>query len=345
MSNHPIVLPIKMDLSNEPSDIRHNTHDSATSRREDGPEIAQPERSQAEAQEHNRDTTSGTEIQTDNDTHTGHRTHSNAAAAYPRLVKPESPDLQDARTSANVGSETISPYDDDSLRAHVENVLNMVEASNHVPNNHKSLLDILRDCIAPESPLAYSIRQLSGHEGETRSALISDGYAISFGINAPEQLLSEIVGSKKSEKSVLLIHNVENRWCEALCSRFPESVDRMFLLEHIFGFDLPLFVENYYIIPPENMTSKQTGQRIVTTMSSYRSFDDLAQDRLARDKKKTYGFHVNCWYTSKSRTSSSSESIQRFKIRKTGESWNKTNDFVSCCRLTDNLCKHIIRRF
>lgn len=128
----------------------------------------------------------------------------------------------------------------------------MAEESSSDVRNHKSLLDILKDCIPAESPLAYSTRQLSRNAASTMT--ISRGNHITHHLHASDQVLSEIVESKPTEKTVLVIHNIDSDWCEALRSRFPNSLHRLFLLEHIFGFTLPLFVTNLNAYLGKTMT-------------------------------------------------------------------------------------------
>lgn len=69
----------------------------------------------------------------------------------------------------------------------------------------------------------------------------------------------------------------------------------------------------------------------------------VIRDQLDR-RKQIPGFHIYYWHTSNSQFSSNRLGFRKFEFLKTQRFGDAINRFVSCCRLTDNLCKYIIRR-
>jgi hypothetical protein len=43
--------------------------------------------------------------------------------------------------------------------------------------------------------------------------------------------------TKPSENAVLVIDDIDDEWCEALCTIYPHAINRKFLLEHILGLE------------------------------------------------------------------------------------------------------------
>lgn len=44
----------------------------------------------------------------------------------------------------------------------------------------------------------------------------------------------------------MILRDIDSNWCEALCTRYPDSIDRKFLLEHVLGVDLRLIPMSLY---------------------------------------------------------------------------------------------------
>lgn len=352
-----------MNTLNESADIRQSTDDQARPRQDNGLEMAHLQGSQAEYQEHNRTITSEIPREADYDSDARARDKLALQAVLYKMSK-------------FWNNEIISPNDNTSVNKQMQQVLTMAEQSSSDVRNHKSLLDILKDCIPTESPLAYSTRQLSRNAAST--VTISRGGHIAHHLHASQHVLSEIVESNPTEKIVLIIHNIDSDWCEALCSRFPNPMHRLFLLEHIFRFTLPLFLTNLDDMINEMFDKVFTRDK--TSESSPRTPDErgwminldetsddllsnlnlllkegklddidlamelsLIRDQLER-RKQTPGFHIHCWRISDSQFSSNRLGFDQQEILKAWRSEGGINGSVSCCRLADNLCKYIIRR-
>lgn len=323
---------------------------------------------QAENQEHSGITASELQREATDGTDARNRTKLDAEAVSPPMAEPgyhvESQHSRGPRISANVARDTINPHNNNSVKAQANKVFKMVEALSGNLSDQRSLLDIFSDCISAESPLAYSIRQLSRRKAKVR--LLSGGGYVDFSDETPDRVLRDIIESKAHNSNVLVIHDVDNEWCEALRSRFPDSMNRLFLTEHLFGFALPLSPETPYAIPHnrtksnKSIQSRPNGARVRSrlqkplfdfidilwiesdgwvAMGSQRDFDEMC-DRL-KIRKLAHGFHINCWRNSQSRIKSDVVDSRQFQLRRTHGSWDKTHGFISCCRLAGNLCRYI----
>lgn len=318
-----------MNIQNESADVCHKTDDEASPRHDDGLEMAHLQGSQAENQERGRMTTSETRKGASGDTDARSRAKIGAEAASLHIIEPrqhiESQNPQDARIPAYADKDGIRLYDDNLLKAQVKQVVAMVEGPNSDPK--KSLLDILRECIPMDSPLSYSTRQY-----RVEKVTILSGGRVSHSYHSPKEITNETIPLKTAESNVMVIHDISNDWCEELCSRYPDSISQLFLLEHVFGFRLPLSTSTLDDMPGD--FDKILGE---STPACIRHRVSRVCDRLD-GRKRTHGFHISCWRTPKHKLS---QFQRQPEFRRIDGRWDKTNGFVSCCRLADNLCKYI----
>jgi hypothetical protein len=66
---------------------------------------------------------------------------------------------------------------------------------------------------------------------------------------SPQDVWDTVDKTKAQRDYVLVLRNIDSDWCEALCTKYPGAIDRMFLLEHILGIDLQLDPESFYQAP------------------------------------------------------------------------------------------------
>ena len=231
----------------------------------------------------------------------------------------------------------------------------MLEASNSDEEEGRvaqtPLFEILKECIPCDSPLSSILDDHS--ERTTRSSLVSNGYA-PRAVHVPRDVWDAVDKTEPQGDYVLVLRDIDSDWCEALCTRYPGAIDRMFILEHILGFDLQNRVP-FYQAPYDSRKATATlrimGQatldmermayisRVLQHMSIsvHRSELEIAAqaDTLAR---KSHGVHVNWWRAPQSGARGSFSLDTHEEFRRTEYGWAKTNAFVSCCRLASNLC-------
>jgi hypothetical protein len=74
------------------------------------------------------------------------------------------------------------------------------------------------------------------------------------------------------------LRDINSDWCEALCTRYPESIDREFLLEHILGIDLQLNPISLYQAPYDSR--RMLKEDIDETTDLFRTMGQMAADML-----------------------------------------------------------------
>ena len=144
--------------------------------------------------------------------------------------------------------DTICPHRDATLRAQLNNVKDMLEASSSSGEEQgkvakKSLFETLRECMPSKSPPVSFLD--NRYPKTTRASLISNGYA-PYAIRTHQDVWTAIDKTGPHTNHVLIVRDINSEWSEALCDRYPGSIDRRFLLEHMIAVDLQLFPASLY---------------------------------------------------------------------------------------------------
>jgi hypothetical protein len=144
---------------------------------------------------------------------------------------------------------TVCPSTNPALRAEIEKIKAMLDTSGReaeIGDVNKTLFEVIRECIPSDSPLSSLLDDRS--RTSTKSSLVSNGYVphATFG---PQDVWDTLDKTEAQRDYVLVLHDIDSEWCEALCTRYPGAIDRMFLLEHILGIDLQLDPESLYQAP------------------------------------------------------------------------------------------------
>ena len=53
----------------------------------------------------------------------------------------------------------------------------------------------------------------------------------------PEAVWEQVDKLDRTEHGVLIIDDIDDEWCDVSCKRYPKTISRKFVLEHILGLD------------------------------------------------------------------------------------------------------------
>jgi hypothetical protein len=135
---------------------------------------------------------------------------------------------------------------------------------------------------------------------------------------------------KPSEHSILMIEDIDSKWCEALCARYPKLINQTFLLEHILGLRLN---EQWSVFPSQD-EFELLGRGIASDLERI----NQAMPWL-RDPTSIPGQHIDVWEDEECPEFRRC-SIGGCELVKLPSGWIKINGFLSHCQLQDNVCKY-----
>jgi hypothetical protein len=139
--------------------------------------------------------------------------------------------------------------------------------------------------------------------------------------------------TKPSENAVLVIDDIDDEWCEALCTKYPHAINRKFLLEHILGLESVRRGQDIH---------DSLSLELQPELSEVVDLDTL--DRmfpcLMSAYEGSFGEHVDCWLEPDP-PEARIYVYEGCKLRLDTSGWTKINSFVSYCRLEENFCKLI----
>lgn len=145
----------------------------------------------------------------------------------------------------------------------------------------------------------------------------------------PGDVWARLDKAKPSEHRVLVIHNITDEWCEALCARYPESVNQRFFLEHILGLDSKARRPHVALQGQDEL-----GQNIAANLERI----DGAFPCLSDDPKSGVGGHIDSWLEPQP-VCPTDCLLRGCRLRRVPSGWVKTNRFMSYCQLQENFCK------
>ena len=104
-----------------------------------------------------------------------------------------------------------------------------------VDSADRSIFDLLEECI-PEGSKSV-LESVIYQRPRARISLKWDDDFMERYTWKPEAAWKQVDGLKPSEHIVLVIDSIDDKWCEALCNRYPKAINKKFVLEHILGLD------------------------------------------------------------------------------------------------------------
>jgi hypothetical protein len=155
--------------------------------------------------------------------------------------------------------------------------------------------------------------------------LMSNKNTISPNLSPPD--LWKKLKDRDTEHAVILVNNVTDEWCEAICTRFPQRINEKFFLEHILGLTLPA----------RCTCDRKTCSSCTVIEADVRSVVRSLAGRLD-PKQEDVGFHINYWHEPGTEISGFRADEGGCILRRASESV-QLYGFVSCCQLEEHICR------
>jgi hypothetical protein len=193
----------------------------------------------------------------------------------------------------------------------------------------RSLIDRLKECI-PKGSNSVLESVVHDRPSSAQAVLRSDSDSIKPSFIGREAVLEQIDKLKPSDRSYLVIDNIDDEWCDALCTRYPRAIDERFILEHMVGSHLMAGAPSYY--PAEFELRRAVAEDLKRL--------DRTFARPRRPAARILGQHIDHWLEAEHFGHDIRE-IDGCILRPVLSGWTKINRFLSYCRLEDNFCKSI----
>jgi len=195
---------------------------------------------------------------------------------------------------------------------------------------HRPIIEALKELV-PKGSTSVLESQIHSRRTQAEAKLKCDGDHMMPGNWTPAAVWEHIGKMKSSDHGVLVINDVDDEWCEALCTKFPHAINRKFLLEHILGLEN---VRRTQDVHDQLSLERQLELSEVVDLEPL----DRMFPCLMNVEKERFGDHIDCWLEpglSEART----YMYEGCKLRRDPSGWTKINRFVSFCQLDENFCK------
>lgn len=198
----------------------------------------------------------------------------------------------------------------------------------HIPSSmaRKGLVETIESCFSRDSPLRKPGQPYLSSPNvylRTQAQLIEEGNATPAKTLSSTSLSAELKEINTSQ-AVILVRNIDDEWCEALCSRFPQRMNERFVSEHAMGLTLPAHCTCQYETSPSCEAVEADVDRVVQLLSG-------------RLDPPFVGFHINYWRESKPATSHSRPDDHCF-LQRASQS-TRPYGSISCCQVEAHLCE------
>lgn len=203
---------------------------------------------------------------------------------------------------------------------------NVVET--HIAN--KSIIEALKECV-PKGSTSVLERLIHGRRQRAEAQLLGDGGSRVPGTWTPAAVWEHIGKMKPSDQRVFVIDDIDDEWCEALCTRYPHAINRKFLLEHILGLESARRAKDIH--DSLSLELQPELSEVVDLDTLDRAFPCLMDAHEER-----FGEHIDCWLETEP-PEARIYIYEGCKLRLDTSGWTKINCFVSYCRLEENFCK------
>jgi hypothetical protein len=229
-----------------------------------------------------------------------------------------------------------------SEEAEIQDGVETANSNRQPPDAGKSLFKSLRECCpkGSDSVLERIIHDRD-HDPGPRLMLFSDGR--SWELSNPREVWAHIDRLKPSEHSILVIEDINDEWCEALCSRYPSSINRTFLVEHIIGIMQTTIEYVIRVMPATKRMAQRLREQFDNELAEKLLADLERIDQamlLPHDRESVPGYHIDCWQETE-RSGPREISLGCCQLRKVPSGWIKTNGLLSYCQLQANFCKFL----
>lgn len=205
------------------------------------------------------------------------------------------------------------------------------------PSTRKPLIGTINECLPDGSALrGYRNPYLGGQDefgcnAALRMSKLSQ--PIVFTDHPPEYFWAQLEEAN-SEHAIIFVDNIDDRWCDALCARYPDSINERFLLEHVLGFDSSLIDKSFMnSLPQQGAVQKSMATDIERIKHALSDRADLFQT-------DGCGFHVNYWYEPGGSWNTEPLTLGDCIFQSCESGWVKTNRYISCCQLDKSICKY-----
>jgi hypothetical protein len=199
-------------------------------------------------------------------------------------------------------------------------------------NTDRPIIEALEECI-PKGSTSVLERMVHGRPKRATARLKCGGDSMMPDPWTPAAVWDHIGKMKPTERVVLVIGDIDDEWCEALCTKYPHAIDRKFFLEHVLG------IEN------ERRTQ---GIHDGLSPELHREFSkvvdlgplDCMFPCLMSAREESFGQHIDCWLEPEF-PESRAYVYEGCRLRLDPSGWTKINRLMSCCQLEENFCKSI----
>lgn len=213
-----------------------------------------------------------------------------------------------------------------------------VEATNgDVDGSHagdRSIIDQLKECI-PKGSNSILERVIHNRSPHAKVELKSHDGSVKCDAWKPKDVWEQVDKLAPSEHSVLVIDEIDDEWSDALCKRYPDKINKRFVLEHILGIDTR----------SRSLCCRHLcGHADEEWQGLKRSIDtDLGRlDRmfpfLSDPAHENFGGHIYCRLEPDDRTLHV-HAVRGCRLSLGSSSQVKINRFLSRCQLQENFCK------
>lgn len=153
-----------------------------------------------------------------------------------------------------------------------------------------------------------------------------------LGAESPESILREVEASNASDATVLILEDIDQAWCSALCDRYPDSLCWMFLARHIVRAGDP----GRSYSDEDAREYFDMIQRVAENLSAKRQSMDFRVD-------KDFKIHIDYMldvlsHESRRKRSTWITADDQFRRESFLIAYGKFSTRISCSHLTDFLC-------
>jgi hypothetical protein len=212
--------------------------------------------------------------------------------------------------------------DQDSIEGARENV-------DEPGTTDRSIIDALKECI-PAGSNSVLERVIYNRSPSAMVKLKSDGGSMNPDEWDPEAVWDHVDELEPSEHAILVIDDIDDEWCEALCRRYPKAISKMFLLEHILGLDAAARWLQF--------SSQGLEEELQRSIAADLKRIDRIFPHLRQSQRREFGGHIDCWLAP-ALPAPYSHKIHGCRLSLGASSHVKVNRFLSYCQLQENFCK------
>jgi hypothetical protein len=197
----------------------------------------------------------------------------------------------------------------------------------------KTLLEAVRSCFSEQCPLQNEGQPYLSKDAALWNRNLSEVQLVS-GMEDDNTMSTKLLPADlwtkledtTTEQAVIVVGNIDDEWCEALCTRFPQQINERFFLEHILGLTLSASCTCQDGISPICKAIAADVGNVVQLLSG----------RLDTPRGDV-GFHINYWCESDT-AFNSPRPAEGCMLRRAWERI-RSYEFISCCQVGARICE------